>query len=224
MSSVKIANVMPEAMAIIQIDKVNHKNYKELINKVIERAPDDLKRDSRTGSPLYHICSNKDQNIFKNFQELSELKKEIINGASSYINKTGYLSNDLVVTDAWLNVGKKGAILQWHNHSNSYISGTYYVNFDPNQHSLLGFKNDRITSTFNRPGISIPINEKMQTAYNLPIFQVGVPEGNILLWRSHLIHGYEIPNKSDNRVTLSFNIMPRECTDGKIFSFEILSD
>ena len=56
------------------------------------------------------------------------------------------------------------------------------------------------------------------------MFNAGVPEGSILLWRSHLVHGYEMPNKGDNRVTLSFNIMPKECTDGNIFSFKVSSD
>ena len=142
----------------------------------------------------------------------------------SYIDQTGYSCEEVVVTDAWLNVGKKGSVLQWHNHANSYISGTYFVNLNPNQHSLLGFKNDRIISNFNSPAITIPINDKKSTAYNSVEFNAFVPEGKILLWRSHLVHGYNIPNKGDNRITLSFNIMPKECTDGNIFSFKVSSD
>tara|TARA_Y100001968_G_C19356396_1_gene717406 strand:- start:60 stop:737 length:678 start_codon:yes stop_codon:yes gene_type:complete len=224
MNDNKIISIMPEAMGIFKINESNHNEYKKLIFEIIETASDNLKRDSRTGSPLYHICSKKDQNLFNQFPQLSHLKSELINCCLYYINLTGYLCEEVVVNDAWLNIGQKGSILQWHNHSNSYLSGTYYINFDPIKHSSLAFKNDRLnTTSFNTPSITIPVNEKSKTVFNSPSFQINAKEGDILIWKSNLIHGYEIPNKDKNRITLSFNIMPKECTDGNIFSFKVSS-
>ena len=224
MTSFKIANVMPEAIGIYELAKSNHNEYKNHILNIIKLASKDFRREARTGTPLYHICSKKDQNLFLNFPELSHLHSEIISNALSYFNLTGFLCENVVVTDAWLNVGKKGAKLHWHNHTNAYISGTYYVNFDPKKHSLLGFKNDRLNSNIDRPSITIPVDTTKKTVYNSPVLQVGTAEGTILYWKSHLVHGYDIPNNSDDRITLSFNIMPKECTDGDIFSFKVVAD
>ena len=44
--------------------------------------------------------------------------------------------------------GSKNATLQAHLHSNSYLSGNYFVNFDRNIHTLLNFYNDRLMNGF----------------------------------------------------------------------------
>tara|TARA_Y100001968_G_scaffold315922_1_gene343093 strand:- start:341 stop:1018 length:678 start_codon:yes stop_codon:yes gene_type:complete len=225
MSNGKIIPIMPEAMGIYELEKNIHLNNKEIIYGIIEKASSNLKRNSRAGSPLYHICSRKDQNIFKAFPALTELYKEVIRSSLSYLKSTGYLCEEVVIPDAWLNIGPKDSILHWHSHGNAFLSGTYYVNFDPNEHSMLEFKNDRMDKgQYNRPTISIPTNKKVNSPYTNPSLRLSVPEGSILIWKSHLIHGYHTPNKTDDRITLSFNVMPKECTDGQTFSFSVADD
>ena len=49
----------------------------------------------------------------------------------------------------------------------------------------------------------------------------GDQEGSIVFWKSHLLHGFSRPNAGENRVTLSFNIMPKICTTGDQYSFVV---
>ena len=193
-----------------------------MILNIDKTASDKLRReDAIQKKQLRHISNSRKQNIFKDFPELQPLKLEIEKYALNYFWKTGYDCREILITDAWINIGSKNATLQTHLHSNSYLSGNYFVNFDPEKHSLLTFYNDRLMhGTGRHPFISVsPRNKK--TIFNTPDISLGVSEGSILFWKSHLLHGFSKPNKGDNRVTLSFNIMPKICQTGGQYSFVV---
>ena len=51
---------------------------------------------------------------------------------------------------------------------------------------------------------------------------MNVEEGSIIVWRSHLIHGYTKPNLKPGRMTLSLNALPKTVSNG-IYGFSIAS-
>tara|TARA_Y100001968_G_scaffold317023_1_gene345547 strand:+ start:462 stop:788 length:327 start_codon:yes stop_codon:yes gene_type:complete len=105
---------------------------------------------------------------------------------------------------------------------NSFLSGTYYINYNPKQHSKLTFRNDRILRGYVRtPSLSIPRRNDINTPYNTEEIKINNFEGQVVLWKSNLIHGFSTPNPTDNRFTLSFNVLPKICSDGNIYSFEV---
>ena len=220
----QIVAVMPEALGLYHIPKNEHLDYKEKILNIDTKAPESKRRvDVLQKEKLRHISNNRKQNIFRDFPELEGLKSTIEKYAINYFWETGYDCNEIVITDAWINIGSKNATLQPHLHSNSYLSGNYFVNFDRNVDTLLNFYNDRLMNgTGRQPFLSIPPRDK-KTIYNIRDVALAVNEGDIIFWRSHLLHGFSKPNSGEKRITLSFNIMPRICHSGDQYSF-IVSD
>ena len=115
------------------------------------------------------------------------------------------------VTDSWFNISDKGGYQHPHQHSNSYLSCIYYVNFDPKEdHVNTHFMKDENMHFPSMP--SLHILRGKYTDYNQDN-QVVVNEGELIIFPSQIIHGYG-NNKGDNRITLSMNMMPTIVTNG----------
>ena len=136
----------------------------------------------------------------------------------TYIKFIGFSCEEVVINSGWINRAKKGADLKYHYHTNAYVSGNYFVNFDTQKHSSLIFQNDRKKGSNYRQTIEIPRLSNKDTSYNIDACSLPATEGQILLWRSHLTHGYIYPNKSNDRCTLSFNSLPKVLSTGS-YSF-----
>tara|TARA_S200000501_G_C20701742_1_gene689843 strand:+ start:204 stop:890 length:687 start_codon:yes stop_codon:yes gene_type:complete len=217
-----IANLNPEPVGIFTLPNHKHLKYKKSIGKIIKEVPPELIQKFDAEKLTYHICNKYDQNIFKQFQILSELKKDLKSILLTYIKKIGYLCDEMIIHDAWINNSSKKSTLNFHYHTNSFLSGNYFINFDNKNHTPLTFINDRL-SNVNCPSISVPLNTNDPTIYNQKIISMPVKEGQILIWRSQLSHGYMKPNNQDERITLSFNSMPKKCMNstGK-YAFEVV--
>jgi uncharacterized protein (TIGR02466 family) len=125
-----------------------------------------------------------------------------------YINNTlGYNCGDVIITQCWINDCSKGGSQPPHNHCNSLISGTYFVNCTPEIHAPL---------TFSKPDI-------MGTPYlhldgGVGSAQIKPYDGVLLLWESHIQHGYQ-SNNTDKRISISFNVIPE--TIPGIYGFKL---
>ena len=216
----KLIPVMAEPIGVYSLPPGVHKNYKAIISKLNHGVDEQLIRRGDNSPHLRHICNRKDQNIYQSFAELKPLEELINSMVANFINEIGLSCDEVFTTNAWLNLGDRGASLPMHIHRNSYISGTYYVNYSHNDHSPLKFVNSRLASYLTAPGFMLPTNTSKPTEFNCSEFKVDYKEGDIVLWPSHLIHGYRETNKTDNRITLSFNTMPSICTDGQIYAFK----
>jgi uncharacterized protein (TIGR02466 family) len=109
----------------------------------------------------------------------------------------------MIITDCWLNVCDYGGKQNFHNHTNSYISGTYYVNKTDN-HADLSFQSPYSQSANVN---TIDLDNLNTNEYNATHFTTPVKEGSLYLWPAFLKHGYE-ENMQDNRISLSINFMP----------------
>lgn len=137
-----------------------------------------------------------------------------------YINNTlGYKCDNVVITDCWLNDCSEGGFQFPHCHSNSFISGTYYVNFIKGKHAHLAFTEGR-----HLPGNSckpyFDLTECKQTKYNAGGAILDNDEGDLMLWQSHLIHSYE-QSHADNRISISFNVLPEVLDTRGSYTFKI---
>lgn len=205
-----VANINPEPIGIFTLPTERHLKYKNALEKIVKEIPKDSELFA-FDKLSYRICHNFDQHIFEQFESLSDLQEDIHTVLLSYLRRTGYLCDQMVINDAWANMDGKNSTLGFHYHTNSYLSGTYYVNFDNENHTPLSYSNDRLTADRKGPGIDIQENRNSPTIYNQKLISVPIKEGSILIWRSHLTHGFAKPNKEGNRLTLSFNAMPKTC-------------
>ena len=211
---------MSEPLGLFEIPEAQHARNKVLIREIIRKAPSDFRFEDINNPGISHICNNRKQNIFKDFPETLDISSIILKFSKDYINQIGYICDNFVITDAWLNIGGVNAAQGPHNHTNSFISGTYYINYSGN-HSPLTFYNDRLTTSLNnsQPYLTLEVNSKIQTNYNNNL-SIKPKEGQIILWRSHLVHGFG-RNNSEDRITLSFNLMPKICANGNSYSFSV---
>ena len=214
LSSFKIFGVNPEPIALITLPIEKHLKYKNEIQLIFEKSPENLNQKFPLEPYSEHICNAINQNIFNSFPQLIELRSDINSYILDFIAEIGFLCEEIIISSAWANKANKNSTLDFHQHANSYISGNYFVNFDDKNHRQLLFQNDRKLCTSYRQVMTITNIKGKSTSYNQDAYVIPAKEGQILLWRSHLAHGYSIPNKADNRYTLSFNAMPKVLSTG----------
>ncbi len=216
-----IANINPEPIGIFTLPLKDHLKYKRIIQSIYNDAPEELFQQFDFEPYTKHLCNSSNQNLFKAFPSLKELKIDLEKIIVAYIQKIGYLCDEIVINSAWLNNSQKESTLNYHFHSNSYVSANYFINFNPQVHSSLTFENDRVTrqSTPNGPIIDILKSEE-KTIYTARNIGLDIKEGQVIVWRSNQAHGYYIPNKEDNRLTLSLNTMPKTLDNGS-YRFDI---
>jgi len=215
----QIIPIMPEAMAVFQIDKEKHQEFKSKIEHLMDTADDKYRRDVPDGDKREFLCNNRFQNVLLDFPELKELHSILKESALNFIKKCGFICDEVIITDAWVNKYRLGSTLPVHRHANSYISGNYFINYDKSINSPLTLTNDRVV-TSQAPTLKLqPDDEK--TPYNRNTYEIICEESTVLLWKSHILHGYSKPEIGDNRLTLSFNIMPKVMGVGEQFSYAV---
>ena len=132
-----------------------------------------------------------------------------------YINNIlGYDCDDVVIAQCWINDCSKGGFADQHTHRNSMISGTYFVNFIPEIHAPLTFSKPTITGKS-----CLELERNNTTCSNDSYVSIKPYEGILLLWESHIGHGYD-SNNTDKRISISFNVIP-ETLPG-IYGFKLI--
>ena len=134
-----------------------------------------------------------------------------------YINNIlGRNCGDIIITQCWINDCSKGGSQPSHNHMNSLISGTYFVNFIPEIHAPLKFNKPTM---MGKPYLELERNNT--TCSNDSYVSIQTYEGILLLWESHIGHGYD-SNNTDKRISISFNVIP-ETLPG-IYGFKLIKN
>ena len=147
--------------------------------------------------------------VFKEYKQLFWLKEKIkLFSNFVYKDVMNHITN-LEVTDAWFNYAKKGSWQYVHNHCNSTLSGTLFIDVD-DDFLIFHSPYEETTSTSNIM-IDNPSQEKNRFGYTFhnKKIQTEISSGTILFWPSYLKHSY-LPTKKDGRLTLSFNCLPTQ--------------
>ncbi len=168
-------------------------------------------RQNANGRPLTHYFDQ--ENLVSpllDYPGFETFNSWIKRCSIDYINNTlGYECDNVVITSCWINDCSKGGSQPPHNHANSVISGTYFVNFTPEIHAPLTFSKPNIEG---KPYLSID-RDAMIAAHIEPC------DGTLLLWESHHRHGYDL-NHGDKRISISFNVIP-ETLPG-VYGFKLI--
>ena len=117
-----------------------------------------------------------------------------------YFDKIICTSNSIspCITQSWINYTETNQFQHKHSHPNSYISGVFYISADKKVDSVTFYKSYREET--------IKLNINKYNMFNSTSFKFPVETGNILLFRSFLIHGVEKKKGPDTRMSLSFNV------------------
>jgi len=192
-------------------DYPKHKSIKSLLLDLIRNATLD---EINSKECSIHLFEKSGDFLYKD--QFKDLHNFFIESAKEYLLKISRLHVTPFISLAWINCANQGFKLERHNHGNSYLSGTYYLNFDPSVHAHLEFYKSVLGQRNQYFDIS-PFDYNRYNAKSASF--LNVKEGNFLLWPSYLEHGFE-KNLSDNRITISMNFLP-EYFDNGDYKFKI---
>jgi len=201
----KTFDLFPSPVYVISYP--GHDNLKKKILTILEEASFESNQISEN---LFHYKNSKNHSILYD-DCFADFKDWLEDCCYYYITELlGYhLDDKVIITDSWLNKCNNKGFQYPHYHTNSYVSGTYYVNFEEDHAPLIFIKDDS-SSYVTKQTISLEKN-KTPTRYNSD--SVLMPEeSELYLWQSHLTHGVSDNNK-DNRISISMNFMPTSMTN-----------
>jgi uncharacterized protein (TIGR02466 family) len=155
-------------------------------------------REGNFSSKIYNILE---------LDSYKEIKRRILEGLNEYVRDVLHIQDkfEFYITQSWLNVNPPGAAHHRHNHSNSIISGVYYIDTDVDS-SIIFISNNHTNVTSNH---TLTLDVSQFTLANSSSWQVPVKNNDILFFPSTLLHEVN-PNQSNkNRISLAFNVFVR---------------
>lgn len=201
---------------IVGYEKVVDVWKEKLVDKV------DLNQTSHSGYPLHIVQDNlinyyNHGSILDRFEELSELKQNLVDAANHVWQEVLNYDSELIIVQSWLNESRTGAEQPFHNHANSMFCGTLYVNIDTG----LVFERQQVDCVgsilVNKPNLNRP--NRYGENYHFSHISIPVETGSCLFWPSQLRHGYTA-QEEELRLSLSFNMMPSRIDDFYSFNIE----
>lgn len=138
-------------------------------------------------------------------ESYSTIRDRIMSGLDEYINNVLFIDpqHEFYITQSWLNFNPPGSSHHRHNHSNSLISGVYYIDTTP-EDSITFVSHYNSNTITNNATLQIDVSEYNITNSN--IWTVPVKNNDIIFFPSTLLHEVSPNNSDKNRISLSFNV------------------
>ena len=144
---------------------------------------------------------------FKNIlldPSLKDLKTWIEIQAKDYLdNELGIDYDEFFFSESWININGKGGDQKVHNHSNSIVSGTYYLK-SLDGHPPLDFHK---VKSENEPFISLTEHYAQGNPNTTSKVSFPSTQDSMLVFQSQLYHGHLANELEENRIGLSWNIL-----------------
>lgn len=134
--------------------------------------------------------------------ELHSLMEFLNNSLQEYFNAVYVPKYDakLSITQSWVNYTEPGQFHHKHTHSNSLVSGVFYIQAKKETDKLHFFKDDYR---------QIKVTAKDFNLYNSQSWWLAAATGTLYLFPSSLTHMVEQVKGEATRISLSFNTFPR---------------
>ena len=170
----------------------------------LERAltKEELKTINKYKKKTYKNAGNitsKNNTVLEN-KTLQNLKKDLNKKIINYFNEVVCTSNSITpyITQSWINYTETNQFHHKHAHSNSYVSGVFYIDAQKEVDSIIFYKPNADET--------IELNVTKYNPFNSTSCSFPVETGNIFLFRSSLIHGVNKKKGANTRISLSFNV------------------
>jgi uncharacterized protein (TIGR02466 family) len=128
--------------------------------------------------------------------ELAPLVSVVQLHAKEYLLALGYTMEQIskmVINNMWSNISGEGDFIAPHHHSNSIVSGAFYIKALPD--SKLRF--------YNTPSMMLSPDTFTELSYEYCLYEC-IP-GRLLLFKSDLMHGTDKQGPGE-KIVISFNI------------------
>lgn len=131
-------------------------------------------------------------------EELSELHSFCLDALSKFTTAVYGGPLDLRITQSWLNITESGQFHHLHSHSNSVVSGVYYV--QTSELDRIEFARSEVIGSYD-----IVIPNDSWNSWNSKTWWISTPQGSLFLFKSTLKHHVPPVISTDSRISLSFN-------------------
>ena len=110
---------------------------------------------------------------------------------------------DFYITQSWLNITKPGEYHHEHSHSNSIISGVFYISTEEDDNITFHDPSDKLKKV-------IAFEPKEYNIWNSPVWSFSVNTNDLILFPSWLDHMVDPnPKATTDRISISFNTFVR---------------
>ena len=182
-----IHHLFPEPVCFSKLERSLTKQELKTLDKYKKETKNNL---GNTLTISNYILENK---------ALKNLKKDLHKKVIDYFNEVVCTSNSIIpyITQSWLNYTEPGQFHHRHEHSNSYVSGVFYVSADKEVDRIRFYKTAHE---------EIQLAVSKYNLFNSTTWQYPVQTGDVLLFPPYLTHGVEKKKGTNLRITLSFNV------------------
>ncbi len=147
--------------------------------------------------PSISNLSSRNKQVLNN-PALAQIKSCLQEHLNAYFKTVFNTANEvqLLLTQSWLTLSRKGESHHAHTHPNSVVSGVLYINLGPN---------DGISFHRNEDNVWHELVSAQDNYFNAKRYFVNTQVGDIVLFPSHVRHGVREVQENIERVSLSFN-------------------
>lgn len=193
-----IADIFPTPLyhAVLDIDQRSLEKMYDYTKKHFN--PPENHQDFFLQSPG-HLAKHKDFEILKHQAETA---------ATEFWHSVGYEHRELKITQMWANYMKGRGFISEHNHSNSLISGIFYLHANNDSGATV------FTDTYHGIHKMINVPNERDTKYNSHRFIVTPKNNMLILFPSYLNHYSDPCVDEEERITISMNFLPSELGSG----------
>ena len=183
-----IHKLFPEPIYFSKLERALTKEELKIINKQQKKT---RKNDGNTTSKDNYVLENK---------TLKNIKKDLNDRIFDYVDKVICPNNPIIpyITQSWINYTKSDQFHHKHFHSNSLVSGVFYISADKKVDSIIFYKTNADET--------IRLNVTKYNSLNSTSCSFPVETGNIFLFQSPLNHGVDKKKGTNTRISLSFNV------------------
>lgn len=156
--------------------------------------------------------------------ELSLLKQRILEKAQHYLYEVLRIdeSVEFKIENSWVNRHEKNDFAGTHRHSNSLVSGVYYIDVDNRSGPIIFEKNKSSYNLFTDT-VEVPFKTDQDSlnVFNAEAWGITPENDELVLFPSLLYHSVGESRSDNTRYSLAFNMFPRGGLGGELNSLRI---
>jgi uncharacterized protein (TIGR02466 family) len=188
-NNIDVISLFPIGVLKAQFDRKFTKEEIDVISEI-----------SKDTKPNRSNFTSKDQYVL-NRTEFSSIKEFLNTQLTSYYENILSADNrsKINITQSWVNFTNKNGAHHPHTHSNSYLSGVFYIK--TNDNDKIHFKREFLPQ--------LKVKPQEINFWNTEFWWLPAVEGILYIFPSYLEHWVETVTGDKTRVSLSFNSFPK---------------
>lgn len=135
--------------------------------------------------------------------KLNKIKQFCLTSIHQYQEKVIGNNNPLTMQQSWLNVYYANVGMSSHYHSNSFLSGVFYITSG----SPISFTSDLNKTNYSIEALPSSPNQLLPSV--IPYFTFHPKPGTLLIFSSNTNHSVRPHNSKQKRISLAFNTYPK---------------